>query len=185
MARGIGAAISVLMLALPCAVSADVFEVGDDGTVSRLDTPFVRAAPPAVRVLRVVSSARASAYRPFVEAAATRYAVSPALIDAIAHTESRYRQGATSSAGAGGIMQLMPRTARDLGVDRADAASNILGGTAYVRKLLDRYDGDVVCAVAAYNAGPGAVSKARCVPPYRETRAYVVAVLDHLSASAN
>ena len=82
-------------------------------------------------------------------------------------------------------MQLMPGTARDLGVDRADAASNIRGGTAYVRKLLDRYDGDVVCAVAAYNAGPGAVSKARCVPPYRETRAYVAAVLDHLSASAN
>ncbi|KPF79003.1 hypothetical protein IP88_02700, partial [alpha proteobacterium AAP81b] len=107
------------------------------------------------------------------------------LVDAIAYAESRYDQRARSRAGATGVMQLMPGTARDLGVDRHDAAANIHGGTAYLRRLLNRFDGDVVCTIAAYNAGPGAVSKTRCIPPFRETAAYVSVVLDRLSQSAH
>jgi soluble lytic murein transglycosylase-like protein len=170
--------------------SAAVFEVGEDGMLVQLDTP----APAAPRVARQVrgriaqattGATRALALRAVVEQAATRYEVSPALVDAIAYAESRYDQRALSRAGAQGIMQLMPGTARDLGVDSRDTAANIHGGTAYLRRLLNRFDGDVVCTIAAYNAGPGAVSKARCIPPYRETLAYVAVVLDRLSQSAH
>ena len=128
---------------------------------------------------------RARLVQPIIVAAAKRYDVSAALVDAIAHTESRYRHDIVSPAGASGVMQLMPATAQAMGVvDRQDVAANIHGGTAYLRKLLNRYDGDVVCAVAAYNAGPGAVTRQRCVPPYKETKAYVATVMDRLSAAA-
>lgn len=164
---------------------AAVFEVGEDGSVTQLDTP-VAAARAIVRAVAIgrASSSRARALHPVVAQAAQRYEVSPALIDAIAYTESRYDQSAMSRAGAGGVMQLMPGTARALGVDRTDASANIHGGTAYLRQLLNRYDGNIVCTVAAYNAGPGVVSQARCIPPYRETKAYVAAVLDRLAVAA-
>lgn len=165
---------------------AAVFEVGEDGSVTRLDAPVaaVRAPVRAVTTVSATSTSRARALRPYVTKAAQRYEVSPALVDAIAYTESRYNQGAMSRAGAGGVMQLMPGTARALGVDRADASANIHGGTAYLRQLLNRYEGNIVCTVAAYNAGPGVVSQARCIPPYRETKAYVAAVLDRLAIAA-
>ena len=81
-------------------------------------------------------------------------------------------------------MQLMPGTARELGVDPRDPAANIRGGTAYIRKLLNRFDGDLVRTIAAYNAGPNAVIKAGGVPRYRETQAYVASVMNRLAASA-
>ena len=77
----------------------------------------------------------------------------------------------------------MPRTARDLGVDPHDPAANLQGGAAYLRVLLDRFDGDLVKAIAAYNAGPGAIDRHRGVPPYPETRRYVAAVLARLAAA--
>lgn len=181
---------AAILIGLACApAEAAVFEVGDDGSVVQLDAPV--AAVHTVRPARYrggsggSSAARAALLRPAVEQAARRYEVSPALIDAIAHTESRYNQAALSRAGAGWVMQLMPGTARALGVDRTDASANIHGGTAYLRQLLNRFDGNVVCTIAAYNAGPGAVSLGRCIPPYRETVAYVAAVLDRLSAAAH
>ena len=168
----------VLMLALSAPAAAAVFEVGEDGSMERLDTPAI-AAPAAPRV-----ATRAHIYKPDVDRAAQQYEVSAALIDAIAHVESRYRPNAVSSSNARGIMQLMPGTARDLGVDPRDASANIRGGTAYLRQLLNRFDGDIVRTVAAYNAGPGAVIRARGVPRYPETVSYVASVMDRLAAAA-
>ena len=170
--------------AIPAA--AAVYEVGADGSLERLDAAM--ATRPIARMAAAgpvaPASANARRFQPIVAHAGAQYAVSPALIDAIAHVESRYNPDAVSPAKAVGIMQLMPATARALGVDARDAGANIRGGTAYLRLLLNRFDGDVVRTIAAYNAGPGAVAKAGGVPNYRETRAYVAAVLDRLAASA-
>lgn len=114
-------------------------------------------------------------------AAAAR--VDPSLVAAVAQTESGFDPSATSRTGAAGIMQLMPETARSLGVtDPYDPAANIQGGARYLRVLLDRFGGDVRLAVAAYNAGPGAVERYGAVPPYAETKVYVARVLDAFRA---
>ena len=176
-------ALAMLLLAAPA--TATVYEVGEDGVVEQLDVPVAVVAVP-YRTPRVggTVTARARAFRPDVDLAGQRYEVSPALIDAIAHVESRYNPTAVSRAKAAGIMQLMPGTARALGVNPRDPAANIRGGTAYLRQLLDRFDGDVVRTIAAYNAGPGAVVRAGGVPRYPETVAYVASVMDHLAAAA-
>jgi len=176
-------ALAVMGLVAVSPAAAAVYEVGADGTVERLDVAPVRPDVPAVIVTSRIA-AKARVFQPVVARAAAEYEVSPALVDAIAHVESRYNPNAVSPAKAVGIMQLMPGTARDLGVDPRDATANIRGGTAYLRQLLNRFDGDVVRTIAAYNAGPGAVAKAGGVPNYRETRNYVSAVLDRLAASA-
>ena len=98
--------------------------------------------------------------------------------------ESRFDARAVSHAGAVGLMQLMPDTARELKVDPADPAQNARGGAAYLRGLLEMFDNDVELALAAYNAGPGAVRRHGGVPPYAETRAYVDAVMGYLAGAA-
>jgi soluble lytic murein transglycosylase-like protein len=102
-------------------------------------------------------------------------AISPALVRAVIQAESAWNVRAVSAKGALGLMQLMPATATDLGViDPFNPEQNIRGGVKYLRFLLDRYDGNFELALAAYNAGPGAVDRyGRKVPPYRETQAYV------------
>lgn len=106
--------------------------------------------------------------------ASARTGVDEALIRSVIHAESAYRVDAISHAGAQGLMQLMPATARRFGVtDSFDAAQNILGGATYLKWLLKRYDGDMNLAVAAYNAGEGAVDRHKGIPPYSETRTYV------------
>jgi soluble lytic murein transglycosylase-like protein len=178
------AATIVLLLVASPAVGA-VFEIDGDGTMVRLDPPA--AAPAALRRLRgsgAVVTARARAFRPDINQAAQRYDVSPALVDAIARVESAYDPAAVSRTKAAGIMQLMPATAHAMGVKPFDPAANIWGGTAYLRLLLNRFDGDVVRTVAAYNAGPGAVVRARGVPRIPETVSYVAAVMDRLASAA-
>jgi soluble lytic murein transglycosylase-like protein len=148
-----------------------VFEVVD----SALRPVGVAIVPPATPRRVLPSLSRAAA------AAALRNNVSPDLIDIVARQESGYRANAVSKAGAIGVMQLMPATARALRVDPHDPIDNIEGGARYLRMLLDRFGGRVDLTLAAYNAGPAAVDRYGGIPPYRETRAYVAAGLARLA----
>ena len=115
-------------------------------------------------------------YGDLVEDAAARHGVDPLLVHAVIAVESAHRPDAVSPAGAQGLMQLMPRTARMLGVaDPLDPRSNVEGGVAYLRRLADEFG--TVLALAAYNAGPGAVREHGGVPPFAQTRRYVRSVL--------
>lgn len=113
-----------------------------------------------------------------IDSAARKYKVDPKLVAAVAEVESNGRQEAVSSVGAIGVMQLMPDTAAALGVDPYDKQQNIEGGAKYLRQMLDTFGGDLKKAVAAYNAGPGAVKAYGGIPPYKETQNYVSKVLD-------
>jgi len=121
--------------------------------------------------------------RPFIEAAAAATGLPGALIDAVIRTESGYRPRARSRVGAMGLMQLMPGTAKEVGLrDPFDPRQNVLAGAKYLRKLYDRY-GNFRLAVAAYNAGPGNVDKYNGLPPFSETKAYVRTVMSRYAKS--
>jgi soluble lytic murein transglycosylase-like protein len=112
-----------------------------------------------------------------VHEAAVRNSLPPAFVASVAKAESAMKQSAVSPKGAIGVMQLMPGTAKALDADPRDTQQNIDAGTRLLRELLVKYDGDVVKALAAYNAGPGAVDKYNGMPPYRETQDYVNKVI--------
>lgn len=121
---------------------------------------------------------KASKYQKSITDAARKHRVSPNLITAVIAVESCFRPKARSHAGAAGLMQLMPATGRRFGVkDRYNHTRNIMAGTKYLKFLLNRFQGNVLLASAAYNAGEGSVDKYNGVPPYRETQAYVKKVL--------
>lgn len=113
-------------------------------------------------------------YADTVRAIAKKYKIDAALVRAVIHAESAFNAKALSKKGAQGLMQLMPGTAKDLGVTNAfDVQQNIEGGVKYLAGLLNTFDGDIKLATAAYNAGPGAVKRFKGIPPYAETEVYV------------
>lgn len=115
---------------------------------------------------------------------AARFDISPALLEAVVWQESRWNENARSPVGAQGLAQLMPGTARYLGVDPRDPFANLEGGARYLREQLDRFGGDIEKALAAYNAGPGRVERSGGVPNIRETKQYVAAIMGRLSNHA-
>ncbi|MFW2350976.1 lytic transglycosylase domain-containing protein [Qipengyuania sp.] len=183
-------------------VKADVMEIDVDGArwvagggtaLAAAPTdlapvePYAEVPPeifvPDVAVADPDSHARLvpEGYKAKVAELAARFDLSPTLIEALVWQESRWRANAVSPVGARGLAQLMPGTARDLGVDPDDPFANLEGGARYLREQLDRFDGDLEKALAAYNAGPGRVLQAGGVPRIRETQTYVAAIMGRLS----
>jgi soluble lytic murein transglycosylase-like protein len=145
------------------------------GTMSR-GTHTLAGAPPELGAAELANRQKIEV---MIREVSGRYNVDPALIRAVIETESNWNSAAISRKGALGLMQLVPGTARQLGVNNAfDPKQNLDGGVRYLHGLLERYNGDLDRALAAYNAGPGAVDRARGVPQLRETREYVRKVTD-------
>ena len=121
---------------------------------------------------------RIKRYMRYIEAVSLEYDIDPKLIQAVIATESCYDHQAVSRVGAQGLMQLMPATAKELGVSNPfNPRENIAGGVRYLRQMLDTFNQDEKLALAAYNAGPNAVKKYKGIPPYKETRNYVKKIL--------
>lgn len=175
--------LALVSLLAPVAADAQIYAIRDDrGTLVLSDRPLgvgaITFAVPdttAVRTTREVQADEAEAYRELIEQHASRHQVRPELVRAVIQVESAFNRWATSNKGAMGLMQLMPATAAEFGVDNAyNPIENIRAGVAYLRQLLDRFGGNEELALAAYNAGPGAVERyGQRIPPYRETRDYV------------
>jgi soluble lytic murein transglycosylase-like protein len=148
------------------------------GFQAQLDQASAASAPTATAsaapMTQGAGSGSPSQYDQAIQAAAARNGVDPALLKGLIRAESNFNPNAGSPAGAQGLTQLMPGTAKTLGVsDTHDPVQSIEGGAKYLRQQLDRFGGDVSKALAAYNAGPGAVQRYGGVPPYAETQAYV------------
>lgn len=193
-------ACAALLLAVPGAARADVLEVGGGGYSWVAGGPAMPAtidgalaterltndslASDATHPLSFTSVAPAAGpdrWSGRVAQLAAKYDISPALLEAVVWQESRWNTGAVSSAGARGLAQLMPGTARQMGVDASDPDANLEGGARYLRMQLDAFEGDVEKALAAYNAGPGRVIAAGGIPAIRETRLYVASIMARLA----
>ncbi|GAA3802077.1 hypothetical protein GCM10022600_25310 [Qipengyuania pelagi] len=151
----------------------------DDGALEAIEglmLPDRAVADPRLHAMGVPQN-----YRAKVDELAARFDLSPSLIEALVWQESRWRHDARSPVGARGLAQLMPGTARDLGVNPDDPFANLEGGARYLREQIDRFDGDLEKALAAYNAGPGRVLRAGGIPRIRETQLYVAAIMGRLS----
>lgn len=152
--------------------------IGDRGDIQDGNTPLSPFSPQAnVKVDRAPAGIRA-----MINDAATAAGVDMQLFEALIGQESSYNQNSTSNRGAIGLAQLMPGTAKALGVDPHDPAQNLLGGAKYLRQMMDQFSGNVELALAAYNAGPGAVKRANGIPPYPETQDYVRKILARYQA---
>jgi soluble lytic murein transglycosylase-like protein len=133
----------------------------------------------ATAVPTALGAGAVTQYDAQITAAASRYGLDPALLKGLIRQESNFNASAQSAAGAQGLTQLMPGTAASLGVDASDPAQAIDGGARYLKAQLDRFGNDPSKALAAYNAGPGAVARFGGVPPYAETQNYVQKVLGY------
>jgi soluble lytic murein transglycosylase-like protein len=142
------------------------------------DLPVVAVAAPAAPVASVVMLPTAAEMKEMIARAGAAHHIDVDLLASVIHAESGGQVKAVSRTGARGLMQLMPGTAAALGIsDSFVPEQNIQGGTLYLDQLLTRYKDNLALALAAYNAGPGAVDKYHGVPPYRETRAYVTRII--------
>jgi soluble lytic murein transglycosylase-like protein len=196
--------IAATLLTVAVAARADVLEIGADGArwvagplagapaagefvsagetagapvmVEGLVLPETMIADPARHAAGVPAR-----YSAKINELAARFDLSPSLLEAVVWQESRWRENAVSPVGARGLAQLMPGTARYLGVDPSDPFQNLEGGARYLREQLDRFDGNLEKALAAYNAGPGRVERAGGIPNIRETKHYVAAILGRLA----
>ena len=201
--RSLFAFAALCALASGVPARADVLVIGDDGEANWVSGPNVvlvdvassnagsldevPAQFAAVPDGALADTARHAStvpprYQPLVAHLSAKYDLSPALIEAVVWQESRWRENALSPVGARGLAQLMPGTARDLGVNPDDPAANLEGGARYLRQQLDRFDGDLERALAAYNAGPGRVISAGGIPRIRETQNYVASIIGRLSS---
>jgi hypothetical protein len=187
-----GTLLAAVVLA-PALAGAELVELTEeDGTLHLTNTPGdpryrrLGIAPPAApappAALAAAPGSPPASRRPAIDDhirdAAQRYGVSEQLVVAVIQVESGFNPRAVSPKGAQGLMQLMPATASQLGVRNAfDPAENIDGGVRHLRGLIERYDNDLSLALAAYNAGAGAVAQHGGIPPYRETQQYVTRVL--------
>jgi soluble lytic murein transglycosylase-like protein len=185
-APGAAARAEIALLSSGLTLKLDGHRVEDGVVVMALRGGGEVGVPPeAVRgfvpdeVLDEVAGPTSGDVRELAAAAARRHGLDPELVMAVVSVESAFRPQAVSPKGAQGLMQLMPGTARSLGVaDPLDPAQNLDGGARHLGQLIELYNGDLVRALAAYNAGQGAVQRHGGVPPYRETRSYVKKVLD-------
>jgi soluble lytic murein transglycosylase-like protein len=182
------------LIATPAA-HAEVFEMSGDGNLVNITKPnwqpqpVVSELPMMAQIAPAVmpaSTPQTATVQQHIQNAAARYGINGALLDALAWQESRYNHRARSSAGAIGVMQLMPATARSLGVtDPNNIAQNVAGGAAYLRTQLEKFDNNVPLALAAYNAGPGAVVRYGGIPPYRETQNYVRQIMNRMARTSS
>ena len=191
----------VTMLLAAAPVRADVMEVGpegarwvagdlavatpQDGSADQqgfIDTGAVIVPDAAIGDVVVNASGVPAQYAAKIEELSKRFDLSPSLLEALVWQESRWRANAVSHAGARGLAQLMPGTADYLGVNPNDPMQNLEGGARYLREQLDRFDGDLEKALAAYNAGPGRVIRAGGIPNIRETKQYVAAIMGRLAS---
>jgi hypothetical protein len=156
--------------------------------IDHFETLPAEVAPPELRIDQAVSHTELQAsaenlghpvdLNELVKAASGTYRLDPDLVNSVIRAESGFNVRAVSPKGAQGLMQLMPKTASELGVQNSfDPRANVDGGTRYLRELLERYDFDLIKALAAYNAGPQRVEQYGGVPPYYETKAYVARIV--------
>lgn len=187
---------TIAIALLHAAARADVIEIDAEGTprfrtgggaVAWIISPSLQdpspdgASLPPAAVTEIGPPPSPPAFTPSLIRAAAFAGVSPALLEAVIWQESRWRPGAVSPKGALGLGQLMPATARSLGVDPRDPDANLLGAARYLRAQLDRFDNNLELALAAYNAGPGRVAWAKAIPDIAETRAYVAGITARLA----
>lgn len=198
----IKAAALLCLLAIPAAATADVLQIEGSGyswtaggpaapnttVYETLNSPPPREptepaepAEPPLAFTAVFATAGPAQWQARIGELSAKYDISPALLEALVWQESRWNSGAVSPKGARGFTQLMPGTARELGVNASDPSSNLEGGARFLRSQLDAFNGDLEKALAAYNAGPRRVQLAGGIPNIRETQNYVRAILARLA----